>query len=57
MVDLVQPGATLAANGLVITEVIAPITSRLIVNRSAVKTGGDDLFSLIAGFRRAVGAI
>ncbi|MGH7078047.1 MAG: ATP phosphoribosyltransferase [Acetobacteraceae bacterium] len=57
IVDLVQTGATLAANGLVITEVIAPITSRLIVNRSAVKTGGDDLFSLIAGFRRAIGAI
>ncbi|MGH7079102.1 MAG: ATP phosphoribosyltransferase, partial [Acetobacteraceae bacterium] len=57
IVDLVQTGATLAANGLVITEVIAPITSRLIVNRSAVKTGGDDLFALIAGFRRVVGAI
>lgn len=57
IVDLVQTGATLAANGLVVTEVIAPITSRLIVNRSALKTAGEDLFSLIAGFRRAVAAI
>ncbi len=56
IVDLVQTGRTLAANGLVVTEVIAPVTSRLIVNRSALKTGGEALFSLIAGFRRAIGA-
>jgi ATP phosphoribosyltransferase len=57
IVDLVQTGATLAANGLVVTEVIAPITSRLIVNRSALKTGGEALFSLIARFRAALDAI
>ncbi|MGH7067436.1 MAG: ATP phosphoribosyltransferase [Acetobacteraceae bacterium] len=57
IVDLVQTGATLAANGLVVTEVIAPITSRLIVNRSALKTGDENLFSLIVGFRRTVAAI
>ncbi len=56
IVDLVQTGATLAANGLVITDVIAPVTSRLIVNRSALKTGGEALFSLLAAFRRALGA-
>src|SRR5262249_61650653 len=38
IVDLVQTGSTLRANGLVETEVIAPITSRLIVNRTALKT-------------------
>ncbi|HTU54733.1 MAG TPA: ATP phosphoribosyltransferase [Acetobacteraceae bacterium] len=54
IVDLVQTGSTLAANGLVISEVIAPITSRLIVNRSALKTGGEALFSLIARFRAAL---
>lgn len=57
IVDLVQTGETLAANGLVVTEVIAPITSRLIVNRSALKTGDETLFALIAGFRRTVAAI
>ena len=56
IVDLVQTGATLAANGLVITEVIAPISSRLIVNRSALKTGSDALHSWISRFRSALGS-
>lgn len=38
IVDLVQTGATLQANGLVEVEKIADITSRLVVNRAALKT-------------------
>ena len=38
IVDLVQTGSTLKANGLVETEVIAQVTSRLSVNRTALKT-------------------
>lgn len=38
IVDLVQTGATLKANGLVEVEKIADITSRLVVNRAALKT-------------------
>jgi ATP phosphoribosyltransferase len=38
IVDLVSTGATLKANGLVEIERIAEITSRLIVNRAALKT-------------------
>jgi ATP phosphoribosyltransferase len=38
IVDLVSTGATLKANGLVEIERIADITSRLIVNRAALKT-------------------
>ena len=38
IVDLVQTGRTLRANGLVEIEHIADITSRLIVNRAALKT-------------------
>ncbi|WP_439532641.1 ATP phosphoribosyltransferase [Polymorphobacter sp.] len=38
IVDLVSTGRTLAENGLVEIEVIARITSRLIVNRAAWKT-------------------
>lgn len=37
IVDLVSTGATLEANGLVEVEVIARITSRLVVNRAALK--------------------
>lgn len=38
IVDLVSTGKTLAENGLIETEVIAPVSSRLIVNRAAFKT-------------------
>ncbi len=38
IVDLVQTGATLRANGLVEVEKIADISSRLVVNRAALKT-------------------
>jgi len=40
IVDLVSTGATLKANGLVEIERIADITSRLVVNRPALKTRG-----------------
>jgi ATP phosphoribosyltransferase len=54
IVDLVQTGSTLKANGLVETEVIAPITSRLIVNRSALKTQPEAIGAWIARFRAAL---
>jgi len=38
IVDLVSTGKTLAENGLVETDVIARVSSRLIVNRAAFKT-------------------
>ncbi len=38
IVDLVSTGATLRANGLVEIEHVADVTSRLIVNRAALKT-------------------
>jgi ATP phosphoribosyltransferase len=55
IVDLVATGATLAANGLIETEVIAPITSRLIVNRTALKTRPELIGGWIARFRAALG--
>jgi ATP phosphoribosyltransferase len=54
IVDLVQTGSTLKANGLVETEVIAPITSRLIVNRTALKTRPEAIGAWIARFRAAL---
>jgi ATP phosphoribosyltransferase len=56
IVDLVQTGSTLKANGLVETEVIASVTSRLIVNRTALKTRPEAIGALIARFRRALPA-
>ena len=54
IVDLVQTGSTLKANGLVETEVIAQVTSRLIVNRTALKTQPEAIGGFIARFRSAL---
>ncbi len=54
IVDLVATGSTLKANGLVETEIIAEVTSRLIVNRSALKTRPEAIGALIARFRAAM---
>jgi ATP phosphoribosyltransferase len=56
IVDLVQTGSTLKANGLVETEVIAEVTSRLIVNRTALKTQPEEVRTWIARFRAALEA-
>jgi ATP phosphoribosyltransferase len=54
IVDLVQTGSTLRANGLVETEVIAEVTSRLIVNRTALKTRPEAVGGFIARLRAAL---
>ena len=54
IVDLVSTGATLKANGLVEVERIADVTSRLIVNRAALKTRPNEVKALIDDFARAV---
>jgi ATP phosphoribosyltransferase len=53
IVDLVQTGATLKANGLVEIEHIADVTSRLIVNRPALKTRPEEVGGWIERFRAA----
>ncbi|MGH7094299.1 MAG: ATP phosphoribosyltransferase [Stellaceae bacterium] len=57
IVDLVQTGATLVANGLVEIEHIADVSSRLIVNRPALKTRPDEIGSWIERFRAATEAV
>ena len=54
IVDLVQTGSTLKANGLREGEVIAHVTSRLIVNRTALKTRPEAIGAWIARFRAAL---
>jgi ATP phosphoribosyltransferase len=56
IVDLVQTGSTLKANGLVEIEHIADVSSRLIVNRAALKTRAAEIGGWIERFREAVGA-
>ncbi|MGH1537314.1 MAG: ATP phosphoribosyltransferase [Gammaproteobacteria bacterium] len=54
IVDLVATGSTLKANGLVATEHIADISSRLIVNKAAMKIKSATLKPLIEQFRLVV---
>ena len=54
IVDLVSSGKTLTANGLHEIETIAPVASRLIVNRAAFKTRSEEIGGIIERFRSAV---
>lgn len=56
IVDLVSSGATLAANDLVEIETIAQVTSRLIVNRAALKTRPVEVNALVERFRKVADA-
>ena len=55
IVDLVQTGTTLKANGLIEIEQIAEVSSRLIVNRPALKTRPEEVGGWIERFRMAIG--
>ena len=54
IVDLVSTGSTLRANHLVAVEQIMPISSRLIINRAALKLKRDAIQPLLEAFERAV---
>lgn len=56
IVDLVSTGATLAANGLVEVEHIADVTSRVIVNRTALKTQPREVMGWVQRFREIADA-
>lgn len=54
IVDLVETGNTLKANGLEATETIANISSRLVVNKASMKMKHKVIKQLIADLRAAV---
>ena len=54
IVDLVDTGRTLAANGLVPLEHIADVSSRLVVNRAAMKVRHREVRALVADLDAAV---
>ena len=56
IVDLVETGSTLVANGLVELETISAVSSRLAVNRSAWKQHPEMIDKWISRFRTAVTA-
>jgi ATP phosphoribosyltransferase len=55
IVDLVESGSTLKANGLVPLEHIADISSRLVVNKASWKMKHEAVTALLALLREAVG--
>ena len=56
IVDLVQTGSTLRANGLVEIDKIADVSARLAVNRTALKTRTRAINDLIGRFQEAARA-
>ena len=54
IVDLVSSGATLQANALREVEQVAPVSSRLVLNQAAYKTGRERLATLVDALERAV---
>jgi ATP phosphoribosyltransferase len=56
IVDVVDTGNTLKANGLVPLEHMADISSRLVVNSASMKTKHDKLHSLLDQLKNAVEA-
>ncbi len=56
IVDLVSTGDTMRANGLVEIEKIIDITSRLAINRTALKTRSEEISGFVEAFREALNA-
>ena len=54
IVDVVETGATLRANGLVEIETICTVSSRLVVNRAALKTRASELTMWLNKLRQGV---
>ena len=54
IVDLVETGGTLKANNLIETDEILPVSSKLIVSRTALKTNPDTIGEWIEQIRKAV---
>ena len=54
IVDIVESGSTLKANGLAVLEEVCAISARLVVNRVSLKTKGPEIKNLIAGMSRAL---
>ena len=54
--DIVDTGNTLRANGLEPTELIAHISSRVVVNRASMKTRHADIQAILDKLAEAVAA-
>jgi ATP phosphoribosyltransferase len=55
IVDIVETGATLKANGLVPIETVTDISARLIVNTASMKLHKNEILDFISRIEREVG--
>ncbi len=55
IVDLVETGSTLKANGLTATELVMEVSSRLIVNKAVMKMRHQQVTDLVGQLRAVVG--
>ena len=51
IVDIVETGSTLKANGLEVLEEICPVSARMVVNRVSMKLEHERIAQLISGLR------
>ncbi len=51
ILDIVESGSTLVANGLMVLEEVCPVSARLVVNRVSLKTKREKLQAIIEGIR------
>lgn len=54
IVDIVETGTTLKENGLIVTEEICKISSRLIINRASLKTKAEQIDKIIQGIQESI---
>lgn len=55
ILDIVESGKTLKANGLNVLEEVCPVTARLVVNRVSLKTKAEEIRALLKSIQAAQG--
>ena len=55
IVDIVETGSTLKANGLEVLADVCPISARMVVNRVSMKLEHERIANIINGLRKMVG--
>ncbi len=54
IVDIMETGSTLRANGLVVLDTVCPISARVIVNKAAFRMKQKEIFQVLEDLERAV---
>lgn len=57
IVDLVETGSTLKANGLEVIEKVSDISTRMIVNKVAFKFKKDEIMNIVNQLEKVIGEI